>query len=107
MSPPQLFVASLGACVGVYVAGYCDRHSISYQNMRLTLDWKYKDHPRRIGNVLVKLELPCGPLSAESQQGIQDSVQRCLQHNTLAHTPEFQVDIVPTAAGTLHQLLPA
>lgn len=101
MSPPQLFVAALGACVGVYVADYCDRYAISYQGMRLSLDWKYREKPRRIGSVSVRLELPTGSLSAEDEQGIQDSVQQCLLHNTLAQKPEFTVEIVPTGIDVL------
>lgn len=108
MNPPQLFVAALGACVGVYVADYCDSHAIPYQGMQLQLSWKYKDKPRRIGSVNVRLELPSGSLSNEHQQGIQDSIQQCLLHNTLAQKPDFNVNIIPTEAkgrvdGHAHQ----
>ena len=99
MSPPQLFIAALGACVGVYVADYCDSHAIFYKGMRLILDWKYKEKPQRIGSVRVRLELPSGPLTDEHQQGIQDSVQQCLLHNTLARKLLFDVEVVPAEAG--------
>ena len=101
MSPPQLFVASLGACVGVYVADYCDSHAIPYQGMRLHLEWKYKEKPRRIGCVRVRLELPSGPLSAEHQQGIHDSAQQCLLHNTLVQKPAFDVEVMSTDADVM------
>jgi len=101
MSPPQLFVAALGACVGVYVADYCDSRAIAYQGMRLCLDWKYREKPRRIGSVRVRLEIPSGNLSADDEQGIQASVQQCLLHNTLAQKPEFSVEIVPTGIDVL------
>jgi putative redox protein len=96
MSPPQLFVAALGASVGVYVADYCDSRAIAYQGMRLCLDWKYREKPRRIGSVCVRLEIPIGSLSSDDERGIQDSVQNCLLHNTLAQKPEFTVEVVPT-----------
>lgn len=99
MSPPQLFVAALGACVGVYVADYCDSHAIPYQGMQLHLDWKFRDRPRRISHVRVRVELPSGPLPAEHEQGIQDSVQNCMLHNTLAQKPEFAVEVAPAVAG--------
>jgi len=99
MSPPQLFIAALGACAGVYVADYCDSRAISYQGMRLDLDWSYKDRPRRIAGVKLRLELPTGPLAPEHAQGIQDSVQQCLLHNTLAHRPEIDVEITSIESG--------
>jgi len=99
MSPPQLFVAAIGACVGVYVADYCDNHALEYQGMRLHLDWKYREKPRRISSVRVRVELPSGPLVAEHEQGIQNTVQQCLLHNTLAQKPEFAVHVLPVDAG--------
>jgi len=96
MTPPQLFISALGACVGVYVADYCDNHAISYQGMRLHLDWKYREKPRRIGSVRVRIELPSGELAEDHNQGIQHTIEHCLLHNTLAMQPEFLVDIVTT-----------
>jgi putative redox protein len=95
MSPPQLFVSAIGACIGVYIADYCDNHAIQYQGMRLHLDWKYREKPRRISSVRVRVELPGGMLPAEHEQGIQNTVQHCLLHNTLANKPEFVVDVLP------------
>lgn len=99
MTPPQLFIAALGDCAGVYMADYCDSQGIAYQGMRLTLDWDYVDRPRRISGVRLRLELPSGPLSPEQQQGIRASVQQCLLHNTLAYKPALAVEIVSTGAG--------
>ena len=100
MTPPQLFITALGACAGVYVADYCDSQAISYQGMRLELDWNYMDRPRRIAGVRVRLELPSGPLTPDQEQGVRDSVQQCLLHNTLAHKPDFAVEFVSTGAGS-------
>jgi uncharacterized OsmC-like protein len=58
MAPPQLFVAALGACAGVYAADHCDSQGIGYQGMRIELDWEIRDRPRRIGGVRVRIELP-------------------------------------------------
>jgi uncharacterized OsmC-like protein len=69
MSPPQLFVAALGACIGVYIADYCDSQAIPYQGLQLHLDWKLRDRPRRTSHVRVRVELPSSPLAAEHEQG--------------------------------------
>jgi uncharacterized OsmC-like protein len=101
MTPPQLFVSALGACAGVYAADYCDSQGIGYRGMRITLDWEVKDRPRRIGNVLVRIEMPGAGLSAAQVEGIRRSVRDCLLHNTLAHRPEFHVEVATAAPGLL------
>jgi uncharacterized OsmC-like protein len=100
MSPPQLFIAALGACAGVYVADYCESEGIPFQSMRLELDWNYKERPRRIAGVRVCIELPSGALTPDHEWGIQDSVQRCLLHNTLAHQQDFTVEVVSADNAT-------
>jgi putative redox protein len=93
MAPPQLFIAALGGCAGVYVADYCDSQGIDYQGMRLSIDWDYENRPRRISSVRVRIELPGGDLPAAQVQGMLDAVHGCTLHNTLAHQPRFDIEV--------------
>jgi uncharacterized OsmC-like protein len=93
MTPPQLFVSALGACAGVYTADYCDSQGIDYRGMRITLDWEVRDRPRRIGSVRVRIEMPNDSVSTGQIEGIRRSVGDCLLHNTLAHRPDFLVEV--------------
>lgn len=93
MTPPQLFVAALGACAGVYTADYCDSQGIDCRGMRIHLDWEVHDRPRRIGAVRVRIEVPDTALSSSQVNGIRRSVGECLLHNTLAHPPRFEVEV--------------
>ena len=98
MTPPQLFVSALGACAGVYTADYCDSQGIDYRGMRITADWEVRDRPRRIGNVRVRIEMPSDSLSTAQIEGIRRSVGDCLLHNTLAHRPDFLIEVATAAA---------
>jgi ribosomal protein S12 methylthiotransferase accessory factor len=93
MAPPQLFIAALGACAGVYTADHCDSQGIGYQGMHIELDWAIEDRPRRIGSVRVRIRLPDAALAPAQRAGIQASVQDCLLRNTLAHPPRFEVEV--------------
>jgi putative redox protein len=99
MNPPQLFVTALGACIGVYVANYCDEHIIPYQGMQLLLNWSYKDKPQRIGKVRMQLKLPSGPLAVEHELGLHRSIENCLLYNTLAHKPDVCIEILAHYPG--------
>ena len=35
MTPSEFFIASLGACIGVYIAIFCQRHKIPYKGMKI------------------------------------------------------------------------
>ena len=98
------FIAALGACAGVYTADYCDSQGIDCRGMRIHLDWDVHDRPRRIGSVRVRIDMPDAALSPAQVDGIRRSVDECLLHNTLAHQPQFAVEVsvapdpVPAAA---------
>jgi ribosomal protein S12 methylthiotransferase accessory factor len=92
MAPPQLFIAALGGCAGVYVADFCDSQGIDYQGLRLNVDWDCEDRPRRISSVHVRIELSGRSLTAAQVQGMLDAVQTCTLQNRLAHRPQRKVD---------------
>jgi len=93
MSPPQLFIASLGSCIGVYVVDYCKRAGISCQGMKIHLDWKIKDDPKRIGDIGVKIELPSCELPPARKKAILSVAEHCLVHNTIHHLPEVDIQL--------------
>lgn len=93
MAPPQLFMAALGGCAGVYVADYCDSQGIDYKGMRLSVDWDYENRPRRISSVRVRIDMPGGELTAAQVQGMLDAVNGCTLHNTLAQQPRFDIEV--------------
>lgn len=93
MTPAQLFIAALGACAGVYTTDYCDSQGIDCRGMRIHLDWEVHDRPRRIGAVRVHIDVPDTALSQAQADGIRQSVGECLLHNTLAHQPQFEVEV--------------
>ena len=99
MTPPELFLASLGACAGFYAAQYLRKHRLATEGtkVRVTAD-KVKD-PARIGNFRIEVEVP-GDLSDEQRAGVEEAVHHCLIHNTLLYPPKIQIEIK-------HQLLVA
>jgi ribosomal protein S12 methylthiotransferase accessory factor len=99
MAPPQLFVAALGGCAGVYVADYCDSQGIDYRGMRLNVDWGYDDRPRRISSVRIRVELPDQALTPAQLQGMLDTVHQCTLHNTLAQRPQLDAEVVAAASA--------
>ena len=100
MTPPELFLASLGSCAGFYAAQYLRKHKLAVEGtrVRVTAD-KLKD-PARIDNFRIEIETPTA-LTEQQRAGVEDAVHHCLIHNTLLHPPSMTIEITQPVAAEL------
>ena len=91
-TPPELFVASLASCVGVYAAFYCNTHEISIEGMELDVEWEKAERPTRVGKVAVSITIP-GGVPQEMRERVVTAAKHCLIHNTLENHPEVIVEL--------------
>jgi len=99
MTPPELLLASLGSCAGYYAAQYLRKHKLATEGtrVRVTCD-KVKDPVARMDNFVIEVNTLV-ELTQQHRKGVQESVEHCLVHNTLLHTPKISLQIealVPT-----------
>jgi uncharacterized OsmC-like protein len=100
MTPPELFLASLGACAGFYAAQYLKKHKLAQEGtvVRVTAE-KAKD-PARLDNFRIQIDSP-EALSDTHRAGMEEAVHHCLIHNTLLHPPKISIDVKsPVVAAT-------
>lgn len=92
MTPPELLLASLGSCAAFYAAQYLKKHKLATEGtiVRVTAE-KAKD-PARLDNFRISLEIPCG-LGQNDLEGVEQSVEHCLIHNTLLHSPSIAIEV--------------
>ncbi|MCF7821117.1 MAG: OsmC family protein [Mariprofundaceae bacterium] len=91
MTPPELFAASLTACIGHYVAVYCNQAGISTDGLQICCDWDTADKPKRIGEVAIRVTLPGMPESR--RKAVERVASSCLLHATLEHPPQTSIRI--------------
>src|ERR1035437_7741624 len=97
MTPPELMLASLGACAGYYAVDYLKRSKVPSEGVRVrTTAEKVPGRPR-LDDIHSELECP-GVVEERHQKGLLEAVRKCLIHNTLLHTPKIRVDLVAPAA---------
>jgi putative redox protein len=58
MTPIELFVGSLGACIGYYAVRFCQRHHLLTEGLKVSMEWKYVEEPHRIGSINILVNLP-------------------------------------------------
>lgn len=82
MTPPDLFIASLGTCIGVYVVRYCQNAKIDAEGCVISLDWRLSDDKRSIAAVEAKVHLPKADPGPRAR-AVLEAARSCLIHNTL------------------------
>ena len=96
MTPPELMLASLGACAAFYAVDYLNRSQLATEGVRARTTAEKVLGPPRLDEIHIELE--CSSALTEPQQkGLLTAVRRCLIHNTLLHTPNIRVDFVDRA----------
>ncbi|MBI4833375.1 MAG: OsmC family protein [Planctomycetes bacterium] len=92
-TPPELFIASLGTCIGVYAVWYCQKHKIPYEGMKVSMTWaKSTNPPARIDMIDATISLP-GGCPEEHKKGLHEQAEKCMVHNTIMQTPEINIII--------------
>ena len=96
MTPPELFLAALGSCVGFYAVKYCQARGLDATGLNIEVSaQKTTTPPVRLDEIEIHLSLPIS-LSDRHQKGLEGAVNACLIHTTLTHPPKIitQIDSI-------------
>ena len=99
MTPPELLLASLGACAAYYAVQYLQTRKLATSGVEVTVDAEKLRQPTRIGNFLIHVQCPV-PLTEEQTQGLLRSVHQCMVHNTLTHVPQVVIELTTARSMT-------
>jgi uncharacterized OsmC-like protein len=93
MTSRELFEASLGACIGVYVADYCERVGLNCDGLTVEVTSQRVENPARLGTLHAKVTVPAG-IPENRRAAVQKVAQSCLIHATLRNQPEMMIELV-------------
>ncbi|MDC4206600.1 MAG: OsmC family protein [Candidatus Manganitrophus sp.] len=93
ITPVEMFIASLGACIGYFAIRFCQRHKLPTEGLGVAVSWDYAEQPHRIGAISTRVDLPKG-FSAEMKDRLQKVVEGCTIHNSLTHPPQIAVRLM-------------
>jgi uncharacterized OsmC-like protein len=92
MTPPELFLASLGSCAGFYAAQYLRKHQLATEGTIVRVSAEKTQNPARLNNFRIQVEIPSG-IDAPHGAGIEEAVRHCLIHNTLLNSPRISLEV--------------
>ncbi len=92
MTPPELFLASLGACAAYYAADFLRQKNLATEGTRVKVIADKVMNPPRIDNIRIEVETPL-PLDERNREGVERAVHRCIIHNTLLQPPKIEIAV--------------
>ena len=92
MTPPELMLASLGACAEFYAVQYLRTRKLDDHGVEVSVTADKLMQPARLGNFRIHVTCPAA-LSAEQTEGLRRSVHHCLIHNTLLSVPNVEIEL--------------
>jgi putative redox protein len=99
MTPPELLLASLGTCAGYYAVQYLGTRGLNAHRLTVRVSAEKATQPARLASFVVEVEAP--DIDPKHHDGLLRAVNACLIHNTLSHTPAFDLHVhvaAPTVA---------
>jgi len=92
MTPAELFIASIGTCIGVYAVRFCKRHNLPTAGLKVLMDWTVVKDPWRIGSIKAELHYPHN-ISETEKKGLLRMAEACFVHETIIHKPEIVLEL--------------
>ena len=81
-TPPELFVASLGTCVGALVAQYCGRSGVDASDMTVDVAFSKADQPTRLTDIQIAINMP-NATCQDREAAIRRVAEHCPVHETI------------------------
>ena len=92
MTPPELFLSSLGACAAYYAAEYLRARGLPEEGLEIHVTGEKGDQPARI--VSLQFEVVAPGLNQRHRDGILRAVDACFLKHTLNKPPVMEVKVV-------------
>jgi putative redox protein len=87
--PFDVFLASMGACAGIYVQGFCAKRGIPYRDIRIVQRLGY-DADGVLHDIAFELSLP-DSYPSKYRDALVKSVEQCAVKRAIQAQPSFKV----------------
>ena len=92
MSPFDLFLASIAACMGFYALRFCQERNLSTEGLGLTLEPVRDETAKRV--VLIRVELvPPAAFPEKYRTAIERAVDHCAVKKSMLEPPRFELQL--------------
>lgn len=83
-TPPQVFIASLGSCVGALVVNYCNKAGLNTEGLSVDVSFDKVPDPTRLENIDITVDLPNAEIKGR-EKAILRVAEHCPVHETVCN----------------------
>lgn len=93
--PPELFMSSIGSCVAVLFAHFCAEHAMDTSDLQVDVDYEVADHPTRLHNIKVKINLPNAVCDDDCiRQALEYVAKHCPVYETIVTLERVNFELI-------------
>lgn len=94
LTPPDVLLASLGSCIGVYIRKYAEGAKLDLNNFKITVEAEFaKEAPLSFKAINVFVDLKSATLDERRKKALLEFIKNCPVHNTLKGNPEVEIKL--------------
>jgi putative redox protein len=94
MTPPDVLLASLGTCVGVYLRKYAESAKLTLPEFNISVNADFcGETPVCFRKINVNVDLKGAQLDERRIKAMHEFVKNCPVHNTIKTDPEVEIKI--------------
>jgi putative redox protein len=90
-APFDLFLASIGTCVGVYIKGFCDQRGIPAENIKISQKIIVNPETHLVGKISLDIKLP-SDFPEKYKDAMINVANLCTVKKHLMNPPEIEVN---------------
>ena len=91
-NPSEVFLSSLGSCIGVFAKMYLVRHSIAFKELRMEVNAEFShDRPRRLINIKVKVHTDA--VLEGKREPFMKFIEACPIHSTITNIGKVDIEL--------------
>lgn len=95
VTPPEVLLASLGTCIGVYLRKYAEGARLALPEFHISVDADFnREAPVCFRKIFVRIDLKGAQLDERRLRAIHEFIKNCPVHNTLKQNPEVEIKLV-------------
>lgn len=92
MSPFDLFLASIGTCMGFYALRFCQERNLSTEGLSLMLEPLREGDGKRLTALRIAVELPRA-FPEKYRGAIERAIDHCAVKSQLLNPPRFELRV--------------
>ncbi len=92
-APFDYFLASIGACAGIYILSFCEQRGLDYKNIKLVQKHEFDPKKRMISKITIEIQLPEG-FPEKYKKALIHAANLCAVKQHMYDPPEFDIKTV-------------